>query len=64
MDRVGNVSFSVRRPRPALVKLLALSLGGVLVAVLLVELGARGVSGNWTDSVLERSLGLFQSSIR
>jgi hypothetical protein len=62
MDRVGNVSFSVRRPRPALVKLLALSLGGVLVAVLLVELGARGVSGNWTDSFLERRLGLLRSS--
>jgi lysophospholipase L1-like esterase len=41
---------------------LALALAGALLAVALVEVGARVVSGNWTGSFLEARLGLLPSS--
>jgi hypothetical protein len=41
---------------------LALIVAGALVAVIMVEVGARVVSGNWTDSFLERTLGLLKGA--
>jgi len=41
---------------------LALTLAGVLCAVAMVEVGARAISGNWTESFLERTRGLLKSA--
>ena len=49
------------RQRPAALALV-LILAGVLCAVVIVEVGVRASSGNWTDSFLERNRGLLKSS--
>jgi hypothetical protein len=49
------------RARPALLAL-ALVVAGVLFALVMVELGARVVSGDWTDSFLEQQLGLIRGA--
>ncbi|MGH7334037.1 MAG: GDSL-type esterase/lipase family protein [Candidatus Rokuibacteriota bacterium] len=49
------------RGRPTVLKL-ALAAAGVLVAVTMLEVGARVVSGNWTDSFLERTRGLLKGA--
>src|SRR5262245_30897364 len=42
--------------------LLALVVTGVLFALVIVEVCARIVSGNWTDSFLERQLGWIRGA--
>jgi len=52
--RPATAAATSRRQWPAL---LALGVTGVLFALVIVEVCARLVSGNWTDSFLERQLG-------
>ena len=61
MTRSREATGAHRGGRPARHNL-ALVVGSVLLTLVMIELGARVVSGNWTDSFLEQKLDLLKGA--